>query len=81
MQVEWATTESFQDAGRVLGPIALAETGFTARLELLDLPPSQRIFYRVYFEDLSDSRNVSLPAVGSFLSAPGFRPSRGPRAM
>jgi alkaline phosphatase D len=78
MQVEWATTESFQDAGRLLGPIALPENGFTARAELIDLPPSQRIFYRVYFEDLSDSRNVSLPAAGSFLSAPGFRPEPGP---
>jgi alkaline phosphatase D len=70
MLVEWATTESFQDAGRVIGPVARAETGFTARLELLDLPRGQRIFYRILFEDLSDSRNLSLPAVGSFLSAP-----------
>jgi alkaline phosphatase D len=78
MQVEWATTESFQDAGQVLGPVALAENGFTARLELIDLPPSQRIFYRVFFEDLADSRSISVPAVGSFLSAPGFRPEPGP---
>src|SRR4051812_4992356 len=70
MLVEWATTESFQDAGRIIGPVARADTGFTARLELLDLPPGQRIFYRVVFEDLSDSRNVSVPAVGSFSSAP-----------
>jgi alkaline phosphatase D len=79
MQVEWATTESFQDAGRVLGPVALAENGFTARVELIDLPPSQRIFYRIHFEDLSDSRSLGVPAVGSFLSAPGFRPEPGPR--
>src|SRR6266498_2538416 len=38
MLVEWDATESFQDAGRVIGPVARAETGFTARLELLDLP-------------------------------------------
>jgi alkaline phosphatase D len=70
MLVEWATTESFQDAGRVVGPVARASTGFTARLELLDLPAGQRIFYRVFFEDLADSGNISLPGAGSFLSAP-----------
>lgn len=70
MFVEWSTTESFQNGGQVVGPVARAETGFTARIDLLDLPPGERIFYRVVFEDLSDSRNLSLPAAGSFLSAP-----------
>ena len=78
MQVEWATTESFRDVGRLLGSLALPQNGFTARAELIDLPPSQRIFYRITFEDLDDSRIVSLPAVGSFLSAPGFRAAPGP---
>ncbi len=44
--------------------------GFTARIDLAGLPRAQRIFYRVQFEDLSDSRNLSVPAAGSFLSAP-----------
>ncbi len=70
MLVEWATTESFQDTGRIIGPVARADTGFTARVELLDLPAGQRIFYRIVFEDVTDSRNLSVPAVGSFLSAP-----------
>jgi alkaline phosphatase D len=78
MQVEWATTESFQDVGRLLGSVALPENGFTARAELIDLPPSQRIFYRIFFEDLADSSNTSFPLVGSFLSAPGFPASPGP---
>src|SRR4051812_10160159 len=76
MRVEWATTESFRDSGQLLGPIARAETGYTARVELLDVPVSQRIFYRIYFEDVADSRSLSLPAVGSFLSAPGFAADR-----
>lgn len=70
MHVEWSTTESFQDVHRVKGTAIGVGTDFTARVELIDLPPGQRIFYRVQFEDLSDSRNVSLPAIGSFLSAP-----------
>jgi len=76
MQVEWATTDSFQDAGQILGPVARAENGYTARVELIDLPASQRIFYRIYFEDLKDSRNLSLPVIGSFLAAPGFPSER-----
>jgi alkaline phosphatase D len=66
MQVEWATTESFRDVGRLLGSLALPQNGFTARAELIDLPPSQRIFYRITFEDLDDSRIVSLPPWAAF---------------
>jgi alkaline phosphatase D len=36
MPVEWATTDSFRDARRVLGPAALPEDDFTAQV---DLPP------------------------------------------
>ena len=71
MVVEWSTTESMQGARRVRGSQATDATGFTARVDLAGLPPAQRIFYRVRFEDLSDSRNVSVPAAGTFLSAPG----------
>jgi alkaline phosphatase D len=70
MLVEWSTTESFQNVQRAAGSIARNTSGFTARVDLSNLPPAQRIFYRVLFEDLSDSRNISLPATGSFLSAP-----------
>jgi alkaline phosphatase D len=70
MLVEWSTTESFQNIQRAAGSVARAESGFTARIDLSGLPSGQRIFYRVRFEDLRDSRNQSLPAQGSFLSAP-----------
>jgi alkaline phosphatase D len=68
MLVEWSTTESFQRVQRVSGPIAREASGFTARVDLPNVPQGQRIFYRVRFEDLSDARNVSLPSTGSFLS-------------
>ena len=70
MLVEWSTTESFQNVRRVRGPNTTEAAAFTARVDLAGLPPGQRIFYRVQFEDLTDSRNLSVPVTGSFLSAP-----------
>jgi alkaline phosphatase D len=70
MLVEWSTTESFQHVRRLRGPATGEAAGYTARLDLSELPPDQRIFYRVQFEDLADSRNVSVTSTGSFQSAP-----------
>jgi alkaline phosphatase D len=70
MLVEWSTTESFQNARRVRGPATGEGAGYTARVDLAGLPRGQRIFYRVQFEDLHDTRTLSVPATGSFLSAP-----------
>jgi alkaline phosphatase D len=70
MVVEWSTTESFIDVRRVVGPAALEDTGFTARLDLTGLPPGQRISYRVLFQDLSDLRTLSSPLSGCFKTAP-----------
>ena len=66
MVVEYATTDSFGEARRVVGPAALEETGFTARVELTDLPAGQRIAYRVLFQDLTDLKTWSQPAAGRF---------------
>src|SRR5262245_32634800 len=52
MIVEYATTEAFTNAGRVVGPAALPETGHAAQVVLSDLPAGQEIFYRVTFQDL-----------------------------
>jgi alkaline phosphatase D len=74
MLVEWATTESFARPTRAgQRPEATADRGLTARVDLSGLPPGQRIFYRVRFEDLADARQVSEPVTGSFLSAPSAR--------
>ncbi len=66
MIVEFATTESFQNAQRLTGPAALELSDFTARVNLTGLPAGQRIFYRVSFQDLAESRAVSAPVIGSF---------------
>lgn len=66
MFVEYATTDRFTDVRRVPGPAALESSDYTARVVLTDLPPDQRIFYRVLFQDLADIRAWSDPVPGSF---------------
>ena len=73
--VEYSTTERFANPFRVIGPAALEGSDFTARVVLTDLPPGQRMFYRVIFQDLSDIRSFSQPAAGSFLT-PQSTPDR-----
>ena len=74
MFVEWSTTESFQGRRMIRGPLASESGGYTARVDVVGLPRNQRIFYRVRFEDAS--RNQSIPAGGTFLSAPASARSR-----
>ncbi len=70
MIIEYATTESFQNLRRIVGPAALEPTDFTARVDLADLPAGQKIFYRVSFQDLTDIKLFSEPVIGSFRTAP-----------
>jgi alkaline phosphatase D len=71
MHVEYAATERFQNARRVVGPVALPEGGYTARVVLTRLPAGQDVFYRVTFLDLGDLRTTSAPVEGRFRTAPG----------
>ena len=71
MIVEWSTTEAFRDPKRVLGSHAIEVTDLTARIDLRDLPAGQDVFYRVFFQNLSDGRTLSEPAGGHFRTAPG----------
>jgi alkaline phosphatase D len=48
----------------------LANSDFTARLDLRDLPPGEQIFYRVSFEDLAVPGSMSETAAGRFRTAP-----------
>jgi alkaline phosphatase D len=78
MFVEYATTERFENAQRVPGPMALDTSDFTSRLVLHELPAGQRIFYRVLYQDLSDIRRWSVPAEGSLQMPPA---AHQPRAV
>ena len=73
--VEYATTATFENVWRRVGPAALESSDLTARVVLTDLPPGQRIFYRVRFQDLMDLRSVSDPVTGSFRT-PDAKPTR-----
>ena len=70
MLVEYATSDKFENVLRRTGPAALDASDFTARIVLTDLPANQRIFYRVSFQDLTDLRTFSAPALGSFRTPP-----------
>ncbi|MEH2195160.1 MAG: alkaline phosphatase [Nostoc sp.] len=69
MIVEYSTSESFRNVQRFVGPNALKNSDFTARLNLSNLPPDQQIFYRVIFQDL-DYRKNSAPVNGTFRTPP-----------
>src|SRR5262245_60524474 len=53
--VEYTTrplpSASSSDLRRIVGPAALEDTDFAARVDLADLPDGQRISYRVRFQD------------------------------
>jgi alkaline phosphatase D len=68
MIVEYATTQSMRDPRRIVGPAALESSAFTARLDLVDLPPGQTIFYRVTFQDLVDTKSLSEALTGQFVT-------------
>jgi alkaline phosphatase D len=73
MRVELATTESFAHSWTIPGPAALEDTDFTAKLDVTRLPPGQRLFYRVTFQDLGDLTTTSEPVAGSFVTPPAWR--------
>jgi len=74
--VEYATTETFTNPLRRVGPAALESSDYTARVILTDLPAGQRIFYRVMFQDLSDLKTWSVPHTGSFRTPEAATPRR-----
>jgi alkaline phosphatase D len=73
MLVELSTTESFARSWKVVGPAALEDTDHTAKLDVAGLPPGQRVFYRVTFQDLGDLATLSEPVTGSFATPPAGR--------
>ena len=73
MILEWATSDSFKNVRRIVGPAALESSDFTAKYNLSKLPAGQEIFYRVSFQSLEDVTMISEPVVGHFRTAPSDR--------
>jgi alkaline phosphatase D len=73
MIVEVATTDSFKDPRRIVGPAALENSDYTAKLDLAGLPAGQDIIYRVRFQDLGDLTTMSAPMTGHFRTAPAAK--------
>lgn len=73
MFVDRSLRDDFSDAVRIRGPIALESNDYAARLDLTGLPPDQRVFVRVIFEDLATGRTTSAPLEGRFLTPPAER--------
>ena len=73
MIVEYSTTESLQNSKRIIGPAAIESSDFTARVDLSGLPSGQKIFYRVSFQDLENTKLTSEPVLGSFNTPPNTR--------
>jgi alkaline phosphatase D len=74
--VEYSTTPSFSDVRRIVGPAALEETDFTARVDLAGLAAGQHISYRVLFEDLAELGRFSVPVQGGFRTPGSGAPRR-----
>ena len=64
MWLEWATTASFNNPTQVRGPYLMEDSDFTGRIDLVGLPASQEIFYRVVLQDLHNERVLSEPLAG-----------------
>ncbi len=60
MVVEWDVKESFGSARRVVGPVTGREQDYTAKVRLTDLPPGERVVYRVRFEDSQGAAGEAL---------------------
>jgi alkaline phosphatase D len=69
MIVELATNESFDNARRVVGPYALENNDYCAKLRLTGLKPGEPVFYRIRFQDLTDLTKASEPVTGRFVTA------------
>lgn len=70
MEVEWATTDRFENSTIVGNSFALKSTGLCTKADIQKLPPGETIFYRVRFRDLADARVIGEPVVGRFKTPP-----------
>jgi alkaline phosphatase D len=73
MMIEVAATEDFKNARMIRGPHALANSDFTAKMNLTGLEGGQDVHYRVHFVSLDDDKATSEPVAGRIRTAPVTR--------
>lgn len=70
MVVEYSYHDDFSRSTTVSGPYALPENDFTTRIDLTDLRADRDVFVRVSYQDLDNTRVLSAPVEGHFVTAP-----------
>ncbi len=73
LMVEVSTTESFKNGQLLRGPAALADSDFTAKMELQGLPAGQDVFYRMHLQDLDNVNSQSEPVTGRLRTSPAAK--------
>ena len=68
--LKYSFNADFSDAQLIEGPLALAETDYTAKLDLSHLPAGKPVFVEVMFQDLNNPELISRSAHGQFKTAP-----------
>jgi len=66
MHVEISFDEQFRTSRKIVGPHALDVSDFTAKQDLVGLPPGRDVFVKVSFADLSNARVMGEPVLGRF---------------
>ena len=66
MMIEYAYNSEFNNSVKVTGPYATAESDFTAKQDLTGLLAGKDVYVKVWFEDLTNERNVGEAVIGNF---------------
>lgn len=70
MFVEVSPNADFSDARLIVGPAALENTDYTAKVDVDELPAGSTVHYRVTFTSLEDTSQKSAPIEGVLHTAP-----------
>lgn len=70
MIVEYDLDYSFRNPQRIIGSAALETSDYTAKINLINLPPNRDIFYRVIFQDLAYTNTYSQEIIGRLRTPP-----------
>ncbi len=70
MLLKYSFKADFTDFHLIEGPLALAETDYTAKIDLTQLPAGKQVFIEVMFQDLNNPNQVSTGVYGKFKTAP-----------